>query len=143
FIDGPRVMANMAVDSYLPHRFSQLSDRLTMSYGVLLIGGASLLALLLHGRGRDALGRPVFHQRVSDVLPVGAGDVPVLGAGAEEAFDVADAHLGPRVRPHAVSVHSHSDGVREVRRGWVGDARADRGTHRVRVRDEPPLSARF
>jgi len=49
FIDGPRVMANMAVDSYLPHRFSQLSDRLTMSYGVLLIGGASLLALIYTG----------------------------------------------------------------------------------------------
>jgi len=46
FIDGPRVMANMATDSYLPHRFSQLSDRLTMHYGVLLMGGASLLALL-------------------------------------------------------------------------------------------------
>jgi len=42
-------MANMAVDSYLPHRFSQLSDRLTMSYGVLLIGGASLLALVYTG----------------------------------------------------------------------------------------------
>jgi len=49
FIDGPRVMANMAVDSYMPHRFSQLSDRLTMSYGVLLIGGASLIALLYTG----------------------------------------------------------------------------------------------
>ena len=49
FIDGPRVMANMAVDSYMPHRFSQLSDRLTMSYGVLLMGGASLLALLYTG----------------------------------------------------------------------------------------------
>ena len=49
FIDGPRVMANMAVDSYMPHRFSQLSDRLTMSYGVLLIGGASLLALVYTG----------------------------------------------------------------------------------------------
>jgi len=49
FIDGPRVMANMAVDSYMPHRFSQLSDRLTMSYGVLLIGGASLLALIYTG----------------------------------------------------------------------------------------------
>jgi len=49
FIDGPRVMANMAVDSCLPHRFSQLSDRLTMSYGVLLIGGASLLALIYTG----------------------------------------------------------------------------------------------
>jgi amino acid transporter len=49
FIDGPRVMANMAVDSYLPHRFSQLSDRLTMSYGVLLMGGAALLALIYTG----------------------------------------------------------------------------------------------
>jgi len=49
FIDGPRVMANMAVDSYMPHRFSQLSDRLTMSYGVLLMGGASLLALVYTG----------------------------------------------------------------------------------------------
>jgi len=49
FIDGPRVMANMAVDSYLPHRFSQLSGRLTMSYGVLLMGGASLVALVYTG----------------------------------------------------------------------------------------------
>src|SRR6185503_1683778 len=53
FIDGPRVMANMAVDSYLPHRFSQLSDRLTMSYGVMLMGCASLLALL-YTRGNVA-----------------------------------------------------------------------------------------
>ena len=46
FIDGPRVMANMAVDSWAPHRFAQLSDRLTMQNGVLLMGGSSLLALI-------------------------------------------------------------------------------------------------
>jgi amino acid transporter len=46
FIDGPRVMANMATDSWLPHRFGQLSERLTMQNGVLLMGGASLLTLL-------------------------------------------------------------------------------------------------
>jgi amino acid transporter len=46
FIDGPRVMANMAVDSWAPHRFAQLSDRLTMQNGVLLMGGSSLLALV-------------------------------------------------------------------------------------------------
>jgi len=40
------VMANMAIDSFLPHRFAQLSDRLTMQNGVLLMGTASLLALL-------------------------------------------------------------------------------------------------
>jgi len=45
FIDGPRVMANMAVDSWLPHRFSALSDRLTMHNGVALMGGAALLLL--------------------------------------------------------------------------------------------------
>ncbi len=45
FIDGPRVMANMAHDSWLPHRFAQLSSRLTMQNGVLLMGGASLVVL--------------------------------------------------------------------------------------------------
>lgn len=45
FIDGPRVMANMATDSWLPHRFSALSDRLTMRNGVVLIGGSALLLL--------------------------------------------------------------------------------------------------
>ena len=49
FIDGPRVMANMAADSYLPHRFRELSDRLTMQNGTMLMGGASLLALLYTG----------------------------------------------------------------------------------------------
>ena len=43
-------MANMATDSWLPHRFAQLSDRLTMQDGVLLMGGASL-ATLLYTRG--------------------------------------------------------------------------------------------
>jgi hypothetical protein len=46
FIDGPRVMANMATDSWAPHRFAALSSRLTMQNGVLLMGGTSLAALL-------------------------------------------------------------------------------------------------
>src|SRR6185436_18321874 len=50
FIDGPRVMANMAVDSYLPHRFAALSEQLTMQNGVLLMGFAAL-AMLAYTRG--------------------------------------------------------------------------------------------
>ena len=49
FIDGPRVMANMALDSWLPHRFSSLSERLTMHDGIFLMGGASILALWYTG----------------------------------------------------------------------------------------------
>jgi amino acid transporter len=46
FIDGPRVMANMAHDSWLPRRLGQLSERLSMQDGVLLMGGASLVTLI-------------------------------------------------------------------------------------------------
>ncbi len=45
FIDGPRVLANMAVDGWVPRRFGALSDRLTTSNGILLMSGAALLAL--------------------------------------------------------------------------------------------------
>ena len=50
FLDGPRVMANMALDGWLPHRFCALSERLTMHYGVMLIGAAAILSLFYtHG----------------------------------------------------------------------------------------------
>jgi amino acid transporter len=55
FIDGPRVMANMANDRWLPHRFSALSDRLTMHYGIILIGCASIATLFYTGGNIDAL----------------------------------------------------------------------------------------
>jgi amino acid transporter len=38
FVDGPRVMANMALDRWLPRRFTNLSSRLVMKDGVLLMG---------------------------------------------------------------------------------------------------------
>jgi amino acid transporter len=50
FIDGPRVMANMAIDSWLPHRFASLSDRLTMRNGVVMMGVAAM-SLLIYAHG--------------------------------------------------------------------------------------------
>ncbi|HET7435735.1 MAG TPA: APC family permease [Thermoanaerobaculia bacterium] len=50
FIDGPRVMASMAVDSFFPHRFAALSEQLSMQNGVLLMGSAAL-AMLFYTRG--------------------------------------------------------------------------------------------
>jgi amino acid transporter len=50
FLDGPRVMANMAIDSWFPHRFAALSERLTMFNGIFLMGGSALLLLIYtHG----------------------------------------------------------------------------------------------
>ncbi|MBI5642358.1 MAG: APC family permease [Deltaproteobacteria bacterium] len=50
FMDGPRVMANMAIDSWFPHRFSALSERLSMQNGIVLMG-ASAIALLIYTKG--------------------------------------------------------------------------------------------
>jgi hypothetical protein len=50
FIDGPRVLANMAHDGWMPRRFSSLSGRLTTRNGILLMG-ALAAAALLHANG--------------------------------------------------------------------------------------------
>ena len=50
FIDGPRVIANMAADKWFPSRFTSLSDRLVTQNGVLMMGLASLI-LLVFTRG--------------------------------------------------------------------------------------------
>ena len=50
FLDGPRVLANMAMDRWFPTRFAMLSDRLVTQKGILLMGGAALVLMVLtHG----------------------------------------------------------------------------------------------
>lgn len=55
FIDGPRVMANMANDSWLPHRFTSLSDRLTTQNGIIIMSLAALATLFYTGGETDTL----------------------------------------------------------------------------------------
>ncbi len=50
FLGGPRILANMATDSWVPRRFAQLSDRLVTSNGVWLMGFAAF-ATLAYTRG--------------------------------------------------------------------------------------------
>jgi len=45
FLDGPRVMANMALDRWLPRRFTNLSERLVMKDGIVLMGVMALAML--------------------------------------------------------------------------------------------------
>jgi amino acid transporter len=47
FIVGPQVLANMAVDSYLPHRFANLSQRLVRKWGLVFMGGMAFLMLYI------------------------------------------------------------------------------------------------
>ena len=46
FIDGPRVMSNMAIDNWFPRRFKNLSDRLVIKDGIAVVGLAALAVVL-------------------------------------------------------------------------------------------------
>lgn len=47
FLDGPRVLSNMALDRWFPTKFAMLSDRLVTQKGILMMGGAALATLVL------------------------------------------------------------------------------------------------
>ena len=47
FLDGPRVLSNMALDRWFPTKFSMLSDRLVAQKGILMMGGAALVTMVL------------------------------------------------------------------------------------------------
>lgn len=47
FIDGPRVLGNMAVDRWFPTRFSMLSDRLVTQNGILIMSGLAFFLMAL------------------------------------------------------------------------------------------------
>lgn len=55
FIDGPRVMANMAIDSWLPRSFASLSERLTMYNGIQLMGCSTIILLIFTNGSVSAL----------------------------------------------------------------------------------------
>ena len=50
FLDGPRVLSNMALDRWFPARFATLSDRFVTHNGIVLMGGAALV-LMICSRG--------------------------------------------------------------------------------------------
>jgi hypothetical protein len=94
FTHGPRVMANMATDSWLPHRFSALSDRLTMRNGVLLMTIATLGAIFYT---RGDLSRLVVMYIVAVFVTFSLSNVAMIVSGLRRR--------GERGRKRQVLVH--------------------------------------
>jgi amino acid transporter len=55
FLDGPRVLANMALDRWFPSRFANLSERLVTMNGILLMGTSAFLMMLVTRGSVDLL----------------------------------------------------------------------------------------
>lgn len=53
FLDGPRVLGNMAADRWFPVQFSTLSDRLVTQNGIIILSGLTLILMIFsHGSVR-------------------------------------------------------------------------------------------
>lgn len=55
FLDGPRVLANMAMDRWFPTRFAMLSDRLVTQKGILVMGVSAIILMMLTRGSVDLL----------------------------------------------------------------------------------------
>jgi amino acid transporter len=55
FLDGPRVLANMALDRWFPTRFANLSERLVTMNGVILMGLAAFIMMVVTRGSVDLL----------------------------------------------------------------------------------------
>jgi amino acid transporter len=55
FLDGPRVLANMALDQWFPTRFANLSDRFVTENGVVMMGSLAILMMAFTWGSVDTL----------------------------------------------------------------------------------------
>jgi amino acid transporter len=106
FLDGPRVLANMALDRWFPTKFAMLSDRLVSQKGILLMGGTGLVTMAYGGVGQVPR-CAVQHQRVHHLLPVAARHGPPLVAGPRQRGPLGEKALHQRCGHDAHVVHPY------------------------------------
>ena len=141
FIDGPRVLSNMALDNWVPRRFASLSGRLTTQNGIVLMGVARPGGAAVHARRRAQPGRHVQHQRVPDLLAVDAGDDDLDGEVPRAAHALAPADRDLRRRSAALRHGAGRHHDREVQRGRLDHHRGDRPAAGPVLPDPRPLPA--
>ena len=118
FLDGPRVLANMSLDRWLPSQFSLLSERLVIKNGILLMGGAALVVLIVQQGARSRLLVVLYAINVFITFCLSqAGHGAPLVEGAQEAplLEAQDPHQRLRSPPH--ELHPGVAGRPEVPRG--------------------------
>ncbi len=139
FVDGPRVMANMAVDYWFPHRFASLSEPVHHPERRPPHGRRGHpAARLFQGQHHDPR-RHVFDQRVHDLFPFRARHVAVLHQEPEDRAALEEAPARPPHRPDRLPHRPHHHDHRKVPRRRLADPGHHRGRHRPLLPDPGPL----
>ena len=117
FVDGPRVMANMALDQWMPHRMAALSEQLTMRNGVYLMAGAAALVLVYTGGSVDAL---VVMYSINVFITFTLSNVAMIRHAKQQRDHERD--LRPRPGRGGVRDDPRRHARREVHRGRLDHA---------------------
>jgi hypothetical protein len=136
FLGGPRMLASMAVDRWVPNRFANLSSRLVTGNGVLLMAWPPPSRSSIRNR-REASGHHVQHQRLRDVHALAARHGAALVDGARARRGLAVATASERQRLADLVQHSCCHGVAQILPGRLGD----RARHRQHGRHGVPGAA--
>ena len=115
FFGGPRVLANMAVDRWMPTRFATLSDRLVTQNGVLLMGVRGAAAAVFHGGRGQFARRALQHQRLHHLQPFATRHGAALVAGTRAGAEMENKNYHQRLRPAAYRRHSDFALHRQIR----------------------------
>ena len=139
FVDGPRVMANMAVDYWFPHRFASLSDRFTIQNGVLLMGGAAVL-LLIYSKGNITTLIVMYSINVFMTFSLSElGHVAVLHQEPQDRAALEEASARPSDGSDRLPDRPDDHDDREVPRRRLADPGHHLGRHRPVLPDAGPL----
>jgi hypothetical protein len=141
YIGGPRVMANMALDGWVPRRFSSLSDRLTSHYGVLMVGAAAIGACSIPAGSVDVL---VTMYAINVFVTFSLSQLGMSRFSWMRRHRKGQGlvpHPAPRLFVPALRRHPGRGGDPEIHPGGVGDALRHRLAHRPLPDHPPPLRA--
>ena len=122
FLDGPRVLANMALDRWFPAQFANLSERLVTRNGVLLMGCSGFIMMLATHGSVDLL---VIFYSINVFITFSLSQAGMVRHWWQERGDGVglDPQAGDqrlRLRPDRLDPHlAHA---REVQRGRLGHA---------------------
>ena len=109
FVDGPRVLSNMALDRWVPSRFVSLSERLVTRERSCIGRNLRRLRGPRDGRGGAYPGSPLQHQRVPYLLPLPTLDVPGRDPpeAGRQAVERGTLHQHAGIPRHRIAARRH------------------------------------
>ncbi|MEJ0068066.1 MAG: APC family permease [Pseudomonadota bacterium] len=139
FLGGPAVLANMAADRWVPHQFSNLSNRLVTQNGIILMGAAAIATLAVT-KGKVSVLVVLYSINVFITFTLCLLGLCIYWIRRHDPTQPRFSRLGARRdRVRRRGRHPGRHDRREIHRGRLADLDGDQLRDRARRGDPAPL----